>query len=111
MAGDLLLAVGEHEPGQVAAVLAADAEIRIDADALEPLAEPVEAGRPGAGRPRPSAGGSSASAAARSRPATADPAGTPPSSVAVFAQVRLVLLEGLRERVACDPSFLARKYT
>ena len=44
---DLLLAVGEDEPGQVAAVLAPDPEVRVDADAVEPGAEPFEAGGPG----------------------------------------------------------------
>src|SRR3954469_23271290 len=45
-AGDLLLAIAEIEAGQIARVLAPDAEIRIDAFARHPLTQRVEPKRP-----------------------------------------------------------------
>ena len=47
VAGDLLLAVAEREPGQVAHVLAPDAEVGVDAGLREPRPQAAEAGRAG----------------------------------------------------------------
>ena len=47
VAGDLLLALGEREPGQVAHVLAPDPEVGVDAGLREPGPEPRQPSRPG----------------------------------------------------------------
>ena len=47
VAGDLLLAVGEGEAGQVAHVLASDAEVGVDAGCREPGAQARQPSRPG----------------------------------------------------------------
>ena len=45
-AGDLLLAVGQREPGQVAHVLAADTEVGVDPGAGEPVTQASQPPRP-----------------------------------------------------------------
>ena len=47
MAGDLLLALAQGEPGQVADLLAAEAEVGVDAGGREPGPQPGEASGPG----------------------------------------------------------------
>ena len=42
VAGDLLFAIGQRETGQVAHVLATDAEVRVDSGAVEPCPQPRE---------------------------------------------------------------------
>ena len=48
--GDLVLALGEREPGQPAHVLGPHAEVGVDARAGEPLAEPPDAAPAGGAR-------------------------------------------------------------
>ncbi len=108
MPGDLLLALAEDEARQVARVLPADAEVRVDPVALESspeTGEPARLGRPvglcpadevGRRRRRRKVGG-----------CRQGHRSDQPPYFATFASCSALVLA---KAVSFDPSFLARKY-
>ena len=106
--------VAEGEPGQVAHVLAADAEVGVDAGRPrsapgggpgEPVGPPD---RPSSQRPR-SAGGRRRREVRRDRPGRAPDAPRLTARLQVLLDVRLVLLEGLGEGGRLAPVALGQE--
>ena len=87
MAGDLLLAVGEDEAGQVADVLAADAEVGVDAVLPRTAPGAARGGRDAPRRrPRPSGARSAAVGGAAKSAGVGRPGADAHSAVAVLAR-------------------------
>ena len=111
VAGDLLLAIAQGEPGQVAHVLRAEAEIGVHADRGEPVAHALDAIRPGGSVglvPGSTLGGGRGDTEVRGD----GPSGprTPRHGVRYFLMLAWCSLNVLAKAVALEPSPFARKY-